>query len=457
MKKIITSTLVGLLLSSAAYAQKLVMDSTNLYQTHTRALSMGNAFTAVVPNGETAMNYNIAGLAQTREDSWVLDILLGGQLALNAELAEDLQNNNNSSVEKSREFVDKYKDDANVVNGQGWYHVSSQFGLESLPLVQRIGIGYQRYFSAFAVLQLPESGDKPIDITDSEQAVEQVSELLENKYDKKLTSEEKKKLKERIDELKDDPKADQAKADLRQAQDDFNTVLGRAVDFRYALFDIQGVGGAVSILDDKLKLGLQMRYYNLVSARHLEDYSLMNALSEDDQDLDKIATEQKGQGVGYEIGALYRGGESFIYQVGTAYQNIGGVKIQDVEIPASLNVGGSLQWNWFLGSFTGSFEVKDLLAEGAYEQDGVNDKRSWGQRSHVGVQAALIPIPNPDEYLLYASVGLNQLQPTYGVQVSLPWHILRLGYTKYGADIGNASEKKTYENDQVFVSLGLSI
>ena len=454
MQKIITQTVMALSLSSVIYAQKMVVDSTSIYQTHTHALSMGNALTAVVPNGETAMNYNVSGLAQTREDTWVLDILLGMQAALNKDLIDDLQDNKDFDIDKTRKLVDQYKDDAHIIKGQGWFHISSQFGFESLPLIQRIGIGYQRSVSALGILQLPESGDKPIDITNTDKAVDQVDNLLKTKYSKKLTSSQKKKLKENIDKLK---KNNSSEADLRQAQNDFNTVLGRSVNLQLAVFDIQGYAGAVSVLDDKLKLGLQIRSYNLISARYLKNYSLMNAIARDNEKLEKAAEEQKGQGLGYELGMLYRNGESLIYQIGTTYQNIGGVKISDVEIPASLNVGGSLQWNWFLGNIVGSFEIKDLLAEATYEQDGVSDKRSWGQRSHLGIQAAIIPIPNPDEYLLYASVGLNQMQPTYGVQISLPWHLLRLGYAKYGADIGHASKEKIYHNDQVFVSLGLSI
>ncbi len=441
---------------------EITLDSSYLYQYHNRALSMGNAFVSVVPTGETAMNYNSAGLASKREADFVWESLIGIQTAYDPNLVNELQEKKDRDVEDTKNLIDRYKNATHVINAQGWGHFSLQWKIDS-PVIQRFGIGTQKYTTVLAVLSFPTLENRRISLDDPKETTKQISDTLEKEFDRPLSDEEKKKLEENLEKLKDDErvkeKREEAASDPRieEKEEILNDVWTKSIDMQVFRVDIETYAAAISILDDSLKLGYQTRRYELLG-KTLDRYPLIRFTSGDSKPIDSAIT-RKANWWGHEIGLLYSLESEGTYQFGATYQNIGGQELEGaaLKIPSTLNVGMSYQYTYDFLMMLGALELKDIEGSTTYVRGSETYGRSWEQRSHLGLQLGLFPIATPDEYLFYFSAGMNQMQPTYGVQVNVPFHIMRVGFSNYGADLGDTNESQPYKNQQIFVSLGFSI
>ncbi len=451
MKKISFFLIIFWSFSEASFADDLVIDSSIIYQSHNRALSMGNAMVSAVPTSELATRYNIAGVVKTDEDLATFDLLLGGQLSFDKTIIDEFNKATERDFDTSQEVAQAARDEKIfLLSGQGWGHLSFQFQLFEGIGVQRLGFAAERYFTALGILSFSTLNQDEISITDPKKATQLIDDSLKKNLDFQMTPEEKKKLEEEIQTLKDDNQSD-----MDQAQKIFNLVWKTAINFQTALIDIQSSGGAISLFDDTLRVGMLVRQY-VVKVRNVQDYTLVSAIANSDN-ISTLAEEKQDEGIGKELGILYRPSPESAYQFGITYQNIGGVKFEkaNMEIPASLNAGASLHLDFELASFLGAFEVKDMLTETTYTIKGEKEVRSFGQRSHVGMQVGLFPLFG--NHILYLGAGLNQELPSYGFQINLPWNLIRLGYTKYEGDLGNRNNQRTYNNDVIFGSIGISI
>ena len=462
MKKLIFFSLSALVIQTVDAQTTITLDSSYLYQYHNRALSMGNAFVAVVPTGETAMNYNSAGLASTREDDFVLEFLIGLQAAYDPGLVSEFQEEKDRDVDTTKSLVDKYKQLTHIINAQGWGHLSLQWSIDS-SFIQRVGIGTQRYVTALALLNFPKLENRRLSLDDPKETAQQISNTLEEEYDHSLSEEEEKKLEEKLRELKNDDRTqehqDKARSDLRiqEKEEILNDVWSRSINLQLIIIDIESYAGAISILDDSLKLGYEARRYELLG-KTLDRYPLIKLTSGQSKPTDD-AVERKAQWWGHEVGILYSLESVGKYQFGATYQNIGGQHLKEsaLNMPETLNIGMSYQYHYDFLMILGALEVKDIGGKTAYLRGSKTYKRSLEQRSHLGIQLGVFPIATPDEYLFYFSAGMNQMQLTHGIQVNVPFHILRVGYSSYGGNLGDTNTSQSYRNQQIFVSLGFSI
>ena len=461
-KSSISFLILGMIPFVTMAERSVSFTGTDLYGWHIRALTMGNAFTAVAKTGETALLYNPAGLATTYSDDFNIAFAANADLSYataTRELAEDLEKTEGSSDSEAIDaFVSKYEDDTQVFDAQfsGYLAYQQEKPFRALRGLNRIGAGIQRNVRLLTQLQFPRLGSKTINFNQTAaQVADDVTAILLSDYDIVLDANEKQDLTESIQELKDDEGVN-----LAEQESIINRMVQRGIDAQIFLLEMTNAGLAGSTLDQLLKTGLSIKSYNL-TALQLNNYPIAQAVSEDFK-IEEAAPEQSATATGFDIGALYSFEKFFLSdwhpQIGVVWQNIGGVdfgKDANVELVDSLNIGVSVTKEIDFALLIVAADITDIT--GNYyrlDEDGKQNRRSFIQRFHFGTEVGLWEAAAMENRYLYLRSGFNQGQFTFGVEASLPWNILRIGYGRYGLDLGDESESDILTKEIIYLSLG---
>ncbi len=449
-----------------AYAERdRAFTGSDLYGRHIRALSMGNAFTAVAKTGETALFYNPAGLATTfpNVDEWqvAFGVNVDAAVALpTRDLIEDLEDIEGSSdAEEINNFVDQNDDDLHFIGAQvsayGFYQQQKPFALSWLD---RIGVAGQTYTTLQTLLSFPKIGSSSIDIEgqDADSITDQIDTILQNDFNVELSDSEIQQLNQEIANLLANEE------DLSDEQEIVNNAIQRGVDAELLLLQMNSTGLGIATLEDRVKIGLNFKSYS-ATIHQLDNYPVAQAIAED-FDIEDAAPEEKADAVGVDIGGLFTF-QGFLAdwnpQIGLVWQDIGGVDFGDdvnVEIVETVNIGASVTREFGPALLLVATDIKDITGN-YFQKDAAGDKhgRTFTQRFHLGAEVGLWEAADLENRYLYIRSGINQGQFTFGVEGSTPWNILRVGYARYGVDLGNEDESEIQTHEMVYFSLGAVI
>ena len=371
-----------------AVAEPFILDSSIIYQTHNRALSMGNAMVGYVPTSELAMKYNPAGIVNTDPQHPNLSVLFGGKVSFDPNVVEQLDKA--TDFKTASKFVKQVQNKNYLIYGQGWGHLGFQFnfgGSSSFDFdgggtsPQKMGVSVGQHFIGLVFLSFKQLDQDNLLISDIEGTKNKIIQNFEQTFDQSLSQKQKKRL---------DQELNQVQNQSENAQEILNLIWKMAVDLQTFLIDVQTIGNAWT-LGESWRVGFQVREYNM-KVRSLKDYTLLHMVTSD-KSIMNFAPEVRDAGQAYELGILYAP-KDFTYQLGATYQNIGGVKFSkaNVVIPESLNIGGSALLDFGMASLVTAFEVKDIYKTTTYTAYSKKGGRSLEQRSHLGMQLGLFPL-----------------------------------------------------------------
>lgn len=440
------------------------LSGVDLYRQNFRAVSMGNAFTAVAKSADTALEYNPAGLATVFKDKWAfaiganVDVRIPGNARKIADDVDDMEGESDPYV--IDDFVSKYEDDIFSFGSRidllyMQYQLKKPFDSQKNWL-DRLGIGIHGHAGVDFNLSFPDMSTSSINTANKskEEIADQIDSVLKKEFKVTLNDDEKEKLEEEIGGMD--------RSDLAAFDKVVNRTIKKGISVDFQAYTRQSGGIAIATQNEKLKLGVSLNQYYIIH-RNPGTYSLAEGIAQD-IDFEEKAPEETSSGTTFDLGAIYSFDnfwKKWNPQLGFTWQDVGGLdfgKDVNVEIVDTINMGGSLTRNYGWFQVIAAMDFTDIT-DNSYKRDSDGDTvgRSFSQRTHIGLELGFWEAAAMENHYIYLRGGLNQGQPCYGVELSLPWNLVRVGYSNWGLDMGNSKDSDTTSKEIVFVSLGLVI
>jgi hypothetical protein len=164
-----------------------------------------------------------------------------------------------------------------------------------------------------------------------------------------------------------------------------------------------------------------------------------------DATTDSITTwDSNNTATGYDIGLLYRMANKARITWGLVIQNYGGIKF-DTDIEEPEHIGFGLSMNHELGIFkiVPAIDIRQI-----------NSKAERKNTFHAGIEIGIFPNSTGGSYLTYRA-GLNQGYATQGVELNFFNHYMIIGYTQYGEEVGEGTDKLENRRSVLYFSLGI--
>ncbi len=149
-------------------------------------------------------------------------------------------------------------------------------------------------------------------------------------------------------------------------------------------------------------------------------------------------------GTGYDIGLLYRMAGKARITWGLVMQNYGGLKFGDPNLEEVEQIGLGVSMNHEVGIFK---------IVPAIDIRGITSKTDRKNTLHAGIELGIFPNSTGGSYFTYRA-GLNQGYQTQGVELNFFNHYLIIGYTLYGEEVGEGSDKVESKRAIAYLSLG---
>ncbi|NQU64864.1 MAG: hypothetical protein HQ517_11390 [SAR324 cluster bacterium] len=152
----------------------------------------------------------------------------------------------------------------------------------------------------------------------------------------------------------------------------------------------------------------------------------------------------RSTGTGYDIGLLYRMANKARITLGLVMQNYGGIDFGDAALTEDQHIGFGISMNHELGIFkiVPAIDIRNISADTAQKNT-----------LHAGLEIGMFPNSTGGSYLTYRA-GTNQGYMTQGVELNLLNHYMIIGYTLYGEEVGEGSEKLESRRAVAYFSLG---
>jgi len=149
-------------------------------------------------------------------------------------------------------------------------------------------------------------------------------------------------------------------------------------------------------------------------------------------------------GTGYDIGLLYRMATALHVTWGLVVQNSGDIKYgdSDFEDPQQIALGVSINHDLGLIRLFPAIDIRQINAE-----------TGKTNTIHAGLEVGIFPNRTGGNYLTYR-VGYNQGYSSQGIELNFFNHSMIIGYTQYGEEIGQDTEKVESRRAVAYFSLG---
>ncbi|MFH2133257.1 MAG: hypothetical protein ABIK68_22990 [bacterium] len=147
---------------------------------------------------------------------------------------------------------------------------------------------------------------------------------------------------------------------------------------------------------------------------------------------------------GYDIGLLYRMANRARITWGLVMHNVGGLKFGDASLDETEHLGFGVSMNQEVGIFkiVPAIDIREI-----------NSKADRKNTLHAGIEIGMFPNSTGGSYLTYRA-GLNQGYQTQGVELNFFNHYLIIGYTLYGEEVGEGTDKVESRRSVAYLSLG---
>lgn len=461
-KKLAALIVFGLmfLIAASAHADRnILFTGFEFTKKHPRALGMGNAFVALSHTAETAVKYNPAGLAHTYDDDYYVEasvLIAAGvrQESVNfINDAEDVSGTSDANI--IDDFVGDYEDDTQGVFAAVDTTLAYRSKVESLSWIQRYGVGLFYHAGVVGTGNFPVISDSAVDITGktSEQIAEEVADELE-RQSVFLSDAEIDQLAAEIEDLDE--------SEVEAFQNLVNRMVQRGISYNAYALESRGAALAVSTLDDNLKLGMNFKSYRL-SHYSLDSQPIGEAVATE-LDLLDAGQDENSTASGFDFGATYEFREwmeGWVFRTGALWTNAGGVEFSeeiDVALTDTLNLGFAAEKEYGIAKLLLSLDIHDVTGNwNRFDTDGDKIRHTFTQRTHFGMEIGLWENGDMDNRYVYLRTGSNQGQGTYGVELALPYDILRVGYVGYGEDLGDEDQDDVVQNVLFYMAGGFTI
>ncbi|MCP4749728.1 MAG: hypothetical protein GY866_02440 [Proteobacteria bacterium] len=149
-------------------------------------------------------------------------------------------------------------------------------------------------------------------------------------------------------------------------------------------------------------------------------------------------------GVGYDVGLLYRMANVGRVTWGLVAQNYGGIEFEgsDLTEPQRIALGISMIHELGIFKVIPAIDIREINAE--------TDKKNT---VHAGLEIGMIPNSTGGSYLTWRT-GYNQGYISQGVEMNFFNHSMILGYTLYGEEVGEGTDKVESRRAVLYLSLG---
>lgn len=168
-------------------------------------------------------------------------------------------------------------------------------------------------------------------------------------------------------------------------------------------------------------------------------------VAEDDATTDTLTGwSSKQTATGYDIGIIYRMANKARITWGLVIQNYGGLKFDDSNLDEEEHIAFGMSMNHELGifKFVPAIDIRSI-----------NSKAERKNTIHAGIEIGMFPNSTGGSYLTWRA-GYNQGYTTQGVELNLFNHYLIIGYTQYGEEVGEGTEKVESRRSILYASLG---
>lgn len=153
----------------------------------------------------------------------------------------------------------------------------------------------------------------------------------------------------------------------------------------------------------------------------------------------------RNTGTGYDIGLLYRMANKARLTFGLVMQNYGGIDFGESAMAENEHIGFGVSMNQEIGIFR---------IVPAIDIRNINSEAERNNTLHAGIEIGIFPNSTGGSYLTYRT-GLNQGYLTQGVELNFFNHYMIIGYTLYGEEVGEGTDKKESRRAVAYFSLGL--
>jgi len=152
----------------------------------------------------------------------------------------------------------------------------------------------------------------------------------------------------------------------------------------------------------------------------------------------------KETATGYDIGIIYRMANKARITWGLVVQNYGDISFDDATRDEKQHIGFGISMNHELGicKIIPAIDVRAINAE--------SDRKNT---IHAGIEIGMFPNSTGGSYLTYRA-GYNQGYTTQGVELNLFNHYMIIGYTQYGEEVGEGTDKVESRRSVLYASLG---
>lgn len=148
--------------------------------------------------------------------------------------------------------------------------------------------------------------------------------------------------------------------------------------------------------------------------------------------------------IGYDIGIIYRMANAARITWGLVVQNYGGLKFDTTALDQAEQIAFGISMNHELGIFkiVPAIDIREI-----------NSKAERKNTVHAGIEIGMFPNSTGGSYLTYRA-GYNQGYTTQGVELNLFNHYMIIGYTQYGEEVGEGTDKVESRRSVIYASLG---
>lgn len=149
-------------------------------------------------------------------------------------------------------------------------------------------------------------------------------------------------------------------------------------------------------------------------------------------------------GTGYDIGLIYRMANQARITWGLVCQNYGGITFGDSDLEEEQHIGFGVSMNHELGIFkiVPAIDVREI-----------NSEAERKNTIHAGLEIGMFPNSTGGSYLTYRA-GYNQGYTSQGVELNFFNHYMIIGFTQYGEEVGEGTEKVENRRSVLYASLG---